>query len=133
MGKIFISRNKRNAGRSQIDGSDLSDKRLAPPQLSVLPSLLEKRGGHGAHTSNMEDLDGFDAPQPVLLGEGEDGGELLIRHLSPQELDPLQPLDGSSQDLSRHEGEVLEEKIKLSEPQVGRVEDPGEQGGHLAR
>ena len=85
MGKIFISRKKR----------------LRPIQLSVLPGLLEKRGRHGAHAGNTGDLDGLDLAQPVLLGEGEDGGELLPGHLSIPEPGHLQPLDGSHQDLGR--------------------------------
>ena len=40
-------------------------------------------------------------------------------------------VDGKYQNLRRYEGDVLVEKKKVSEPQVWRVADPGEQGRDL--
>ena len=107
--------------------------RMFPDQVtSLLTSRLIKLVPEIYFNAGTEDPDALDPPKSPLLHHVADGGGLLNGHPSPIELDTLQPLDGSHQNLRRHVGEILEVKLKLTEPQVRRVADPGEEGGELA-
>ena len=68
----------------------MSTDSLDPHQLELLLGLPDEGGGERSHAANIVYLDPLNSPQPLLLGNGEDGGEVLV------------------------------EKLKLAEPQVPR-------------
>ena len=116
---------------SQISFTDLTAELPRDPLQLVERGLMDQSGGDRSHAANIPDPDPPDSPQPLLLSQGEDGGELLHSHLSISEHGHLQPLDGSHKILWRNEGEVLVREVKLAEPQVRRLADAGEQGGQM--